>query len=418
MLIKTFTYCIIGTVLEWYDFALFGVLAPILSTIFFPHKDKTTSLLIAFSIFATGFLTRPLGSIFFGHIGDRYGRKKAIILSMLLMCFSTVGIGLLPIHHVNTHLIVMVLVILRLFQGFSVGGETGGIITFVSELFSRKEKLFFYQSFIYAGMNAGILLGTAIGSLTFSVYHHNIQTNVWRLPFLISLLLGIVGLYLRLKAIESPIFSSILQQNKVVKIPFVYMLRKCYRQVIFSLLLMFSGAIVFYYTLFYYPAYINHFLKFGRYLHVEIIGLVCLLFLAPFFSFFYTKNNVRKITIAGFLSFLIFPIPTLILVALYPHQLALVIQLFYIVCYSTFQSLIPTLPCLSFPHEVRYTGLSFCFNVAVLFGGTFPMAAILLTKITGLSFAGGLYMALAALPAIIALLYLWKTMAITARPNH
>ena len=211
--VKMLFYCVIGTLLEFYDFAVFGILSPVLASIFFPHKDTTTSLLLTLSIFATGFIMRPLGGIFFGHVGDRYGRKKAIIWSMLLMAIATTAIGLLPVNLTPHIIIVFALLGLRLLQGFAVGGDTAGVMTFISEIAPAK-RFFFFQSFIHSGIFAGFMLGLIIGKSAIAAYHGDITSNAWRIPFLLSAMLGVTGAYLRIKAVESPLFSELQRRQR------------------------------------------------------------------------------------------------------------------------------------------------------------------------------------------------------------
>ena len=204
MKIKTFIYCIIGSVLEWYDFALFGILSPLFSSVFFPHFKKNIATLLTLALFSIGFFARPLGGILFGHIGDRYGRKKAIVLSVFLMTIGTAGIGLLPVNSDNTMLIVMLFVGLRLTQGLSAGGELSGMVTFISEVYANN-RMVFYLSLLSLGIVIGMLVGSLSGQLLFSK-HNFIHNNLWRIPFLSSILLGGAGVYLRLNALESPVF--------------------------------------------------------------------------------------------------------------------------------------------------------------------------------------------------------------------
>lgn len=402
--LRIFSYCIIGTILEWYDFAIFGVLSPILAKIFFPHQDKTTGMLIAFSIFATGFIMRPVGGVILGHIGDRYGRKKAILLSMFLMTFATVGIGLLPTKGFDTHTLIFWLVMLRLFQGFSVGGEMAGVMTFISEI-SPQKRFFFYQSFIYSGTTGGMLLGTVVASLVFSSFDHNSYSNIWRIPFIFSFILGVVGLFLRLKAVETPVFSELLKQKKVLKIPVKELFFHFYKEVIFACLILSAGSSVIYYTVVYYPAFISQFQHHDtQYLHTATIGLLLLMCLVPCFGYFTHKRNIKTLIKLGLCCFILLPIPTLAWVSYHQQFLSVIIvQIIYVLIYSSFQALIPTLSALVFPNTVRFTGIAFCLNITTIFGGTFPMIALALVKFTGLSYAGSFYMTLMATVGLLSI---------------
>ncbi|MCP4475243.1 MAG: MHS family MFS transporter [Gammaproteobacteria bacterium] len=180
---------------------------------------------------------RPIGGIFFGHIGDKYGRKKAIVASVFLMALTSTCIGLLPTHH-NTHIhsvywVITPLLLLRLLQGFAVSGEYAGMFTFVGEMVSKKH-YFFCQSFVGFGSGCGLLLGTLIGNLVLSLHHGNMTGNAWRIPFLLSFVLGFVGLYLRLKAVESPVFIAMQKDKKTVRLPIKIVMLKHYKTIIFG----------------------------------------------------------------------------------------------------------------------------------------------------------------------------------------
>jgi len=199
---------------------------------------------------------RPLGGIFFGHIGDRYGRKKAIIWSMLLMAAATTAIGLLPVH-VKPHLmIVLLLLTLRLLQGFSVGGAAGGVITFVSEIAPR-QRFFFFQSFIYAGMSGGMILGLIIGKTAIVAYHGDLYSNAWRIPFLMGAILGVIGAYLRVKALESPLFAALQQRKAVATLPLKILLRQFPKEVAILFVIFSASAIAAYFTVIFYPVYLR-----------------------------------------------------------------------------------------------------------------------------------------------------------------
>lgn len=400
---RVFLYCIIGTLLEWYDFAVFGVLSTVLASIFFPQKDTTTSLLLTLSIFATGFIMRPLGGIFFGHIGDRYGRKKAIVWSMLLMATATTAIGLLPVKVAPHMIIVMALLSLRLLQGFSVGGDTAGVVAFISEI-SPPRHFFFFQSFFYAGASGGMLLGLIIGKSAITAYHGDVASNAWRVPFLMGALLGGIGAYLRVKAVESPLFVALQRRKNIASAPLKALLCQFPKELAILFVTFSAGSIIFYFTVIFYPVYLRQLgMNVSHVLTIHLTGLIVLLLLVPLFSLSVTYENYRKFIKFGLIIFIFLPVPLLWLVSHDPVRFALAGQILLVITYSTFEALINTMAVIAFPTAVRYTGVALCVNLTVLLGGTFPMVGVLLVKLTHVTYLPGFYVSLIAFFGFIAI---------------
>jgi MHS family proline/betaine transporter-like MFS transporter len=193
-----------GNVLEWYDFAVYGYFAAPIGRHFFPSEDATTSLIAAFGVFAAGFLMRPLGGVVFGHIGDHVGRKAALTISVLAMAIPTFLIGILPGYAVLGPTAAVLLVILRMVQGLSVGGEYTTSIVFLVEGAGRNHRGF-AGSWSGFGAVGGILLGSAVGALvTLTLPPGEVGSWGWRLPFLAGLFVGLAGLYVRRHIPELP----------------------------------------------------------------------------------------------------------------------------------------------------------------------------------------------------------------------
>ena len=204
----------IGTLIEWYDFYIFGTLTAVISTQFFPSDNPTAALLAALAAFAAGFLVRPFGAIFFGRLGDLVGRKYTFLVTLLLMGLSTFAIGLVPSYK-NFAAAPFVILLLRLVQGLALGGEYGGAATYVSEHVSSKERGF-YTSFIQTTATLGLFL--ALGVIWVTKKQVGAEAFLewgWRIPFLISAVLVAVSVYIRLKMDESPLFSKLKKEGKV-----------------------------------------------------------------------------------------------------------------------------------------------------------------------------------------------------------
>lgn len=235
---------LIGTTIEWYDFFLYGSAAALVfPKLFFPESDPLVGTLLSFLTYAVGFAARPLGALVFGHYGDRLGRKKLLVLSLLLMGGATFAIGLLPTHATVGVAAPVLLTVLRLVQGFALGGEWGGAVLLVSEHGDAKRRGF-WASWPQTGAPAGQLLATGVlSALTALLSDSAFGSWGWRIPFLLSGVLVIVGLWIRLSVDESPVFKAALAQAEArkgaaaaaEKMPLVAVLRHHWRDVLIAM---------------------------------------------------------------------------------------------------------------------------------------------------------------------------------------
>lgn len=235
---------LIGTTIEWYDFFLYGSAAALVfNKLFFPDSDPLVGTLLSFLTYAVGFAARPLGALVFGHYGDRLGRKKLLVLSLLLMGGATFAIGLLPTHATVGSAAPVLLTVLRLVQGFALGGEWGGAVLLVSE-HGDAERRGFWASWPQTGAPAGQLLATGVlSALTALMSDAAFTSWGWRIPFLLSGVLVIVGLWIRLSVDESPVFKAALAQaeerraaaGQAEKMPIVAVLRHHWRDVLVAM---------------------------------------------------------------------------------------------------------------------------------------------------------------------------------------
>jgi metabolite-proton symporter len=210
----------IGTTIEWYDFFLFGVVTPlVLNKLFFPNFDPLVGTLLAYTTFFVGFISRPIGGIIFGHYGDRIGRKTVLVLTILIMGVATFMIGLLPTYASVGIWAPIMLLFLRIFQGIGIGGEWGGAVLMAVE-HSPAGRRGFYGSWPQIGVPAGLLLSSGMVYLLSYLPEADFFAWGWRIAFLVSALLVAVGLYIRLKIMETPAFTRIQESRKVVHVPF------------------------------------------------------------------------------------------------------------------------------------------------------------------------------------------------------
>ncbi|MEV5547232.1 MFS transporter [Streptomyces sp. NPDC052309] len=237
---------LIGTTIEWYDFFLYGSAAALVfNKLFFPESDPLVGTLLSFLTYAVGFAARPLGALVFGHYGDRLGRKKLLVLSLLMMGGATFAIGLLPTHATIGTAAPVLLTVLRLVQGFALGGEWGGAVLLVSEHGDARRRGF-WASWPQTGAPAGQLLATGVLSLLTAVLSDSAFGSWgWRIPFLLSGVLVIVGLWIRLSVDESPVFKQALAQaearrtearkTEAEQLPLIAVLRHHWRDVLVAM---------------------------------------------------------------------------------------------------------------------------------------------------------------------------------------
>src|SRR5689334_13572625 len=217
---------LIGSVVEWYDFFLYGTMAALVfNAEFFPKFDPLTGTLAAFTTFAAGFVTRPIGGVLFGHLGDRLGRKPMLVVTMMIMGLSTFAMGLLPTYDSIGVAAPLLLVLLRMLQGIGLGGEWGGAVLLCVE-HAPDERRGWYSSWPQLGVPIGLLTSTLAVTAVTQLPEDDFQSWGWRVPFLISIMLVAVGLVIRLKIDEPPAFKEIEEADERAALPLVEVFRK------------------------------------------------------------------------------------------------------------------------------------------------------------------------------------------------
>src|SRR3954452_10459571 len=210
----------IGATIEWYDFFLYGVVTPLVfSKLFFPNYDPVVGTLLAYTTFFVGFISRPIGGIIFGHLGDRIGRKGVLILTLMIMGVATFLIGLLPTYEQIGIWAPALLLFLRVFQGIGIGGEWGGAVLMAVE-HSPESRRGFYGSWPQVGVPAGLLLASGMVYFLSFLPESDFFNWGWRIAFLISAVLVAIGLYIRLKILETPAFTYLQKAHRIVHVPF------------------------------------------------------------------------------------------------------------------------------------------------------------------------------------------------------
>lgn len=402
---------LIGTTIEFFDFYIYANAAVLVfPQLFFPGADSTTSTLESLATFSIAFLARPLGSAVFGHYGDKIGRKVTLVVALLTMGISTVSIGFLPSYASIGVLAPILLMLCRFGQGVGLGGEWGGAVLLAIEN-APPHKRAWYGMFPQLGAPIGLLLsGGTFLLLTDSMSPEAFMDYGWRIPFIASSLLVLVGFYVRLKISETPAFENSKEEQKEVKVPFVTVFKSYKNQLIFGTLAAITTFLVFYLMTVFMLNWNTKGLGFSN-REALLIQLFSVLFFAifiPISALAADKIGRRKmliyttiaIAIFGFFFSLFLTTNNIVLVTIFVC-LGMSLMGFIYGPLGTFLSEL-------FPTTVRYTGASLTFNMAGILGAAFaPMVAIKLSDLYGIA-SVGMYLTVAACISLISLLVISK----------
>jgi MFS transporter, MHS family, proline/betaine transporter len=396
--------CAIGNATEWFDYATYGFLAATLGAVFFPSGNETAQLLSAFAVFALTFFVRPLGGVFFGPLGDRIGRQRVLATTILLMAGATFVIGLLPSYATIGILAPILLLLLRLVQGFSAGGEYGGASTFMVE-YAPDERRGYYASWLEFGTLVGFSLGAGLVTfMTFVLSQDAMTSWGWRIPFLIALPLGIVGLYLRTRLEDTPGFRALENAGEVAEAPLRELFRSNWRD-----LLLCGGIVIIYnlanYTLLtYMPSYLSDSLGISDTagLLLLFIAILVMLVVITFVGSFSDRVGRKPVLIGAMIGFVVLTYPAFLLISVGSGVSVMAGLLIFALLQVLLLGTLPaTLPAL-FPTKERYSGFAISYNVSTAaFGGTAPFVATALVSATGNQFMPAFYVMAAALVSSI-----------------
>jgi MFS family permease len=410
----------VGTIIEWYDFYLYGSLAVFFSTLFFPADNPTAALLASLATFGAGFAVRPFGAVVFGRVGDLVGRKYAFLVTLTVMGSATVLVGFLPTYERIGIAAPLLLVVLRLLQGLALGGEYGGAATYVAE-HAPDEKRGYYTSYIQTTATLGFLLAlVVILTCRRTLGEEAFRSWGWRLPFLLSAVLLALSLYIRLRLRESPLFERLKSQGKSSTAPLrdSFGNRRNWRLIILALLGATAGQAVVWYTGQFYALYFLQTICKIPYETSYLIIATALIIGTPFFLLFGALSDRigrKRIMMAGCLlaAATYFPIYR----AMYenanpvnvPLLIALVtVQVIYVtMVYGPIAAFLVEL----FPAKIRYTSMSLPYHLGNgWFGGFTPLIATAIVTRTGDVYAGLWYpVGVAMMTFVIGGLFLRET---------
>ncbi|WP_131782224.1 MFS transporter [Legionella gresilensis] len=391
---------ILGNILEWYDFSLYGYFAPIIAKLFFPTSDKLLSLLATFGVFATGFIMRPIGALLFGYFGDRNGRKKTLAASIILMAIPTTLIGLLPTYQQMGIFAGILLLICRLLQGLAVGGEFCGSIVYITE-HSPANRRGMFGSWAMFSAFAGLLLGSGVTALFNALLsQQDLISWGWRIPFIAGLLLGAVGLYFRLRMPETPNFVTIKNRQQILINPVNQAFKVAAQPMVISTALVFLPAMSFYLLFVYLPSYMTEILGMSlhRSLTINTISMLVIILVIPLIGLLSDIIGRKPVLLTGAIGFGLLSYPLFLLIQHTTFISVLLAQVMFAILVSFAYAAIPATLVELVGTNIRYTAMSFPYNLSnAVFGGTAPLVATYLIEKTNNPLAPSFYLIFAAM---------------------
>lgn len=399
MRIKSIISSSIGNVLEWYDFGLFAIYSALFSQLFFPSNNPHVALLTTFGVFAVGFICRPIGALLFGYLGDKHGRVKILRLSVLMISLPTLLIGLLPTYDQIGILAPILLTLIRLWQGISLGGEHSGNIIYLAESAPIRHRALI-TSLGGTGANLGILLASLIGGIS-SYFFTDAEFKAWgwRLPYLISGILCLLVYAARLKMQETQVFIHLKKEHKIVNHPIRMMIEKNLPYVLRTLGLVCMGSTYYYFCFLYIPLFLtsNTQLSLFKTSSLMTIFMAAMLVLVPLAGMICDRIGRRKMLLfnAAFIAITILPGFYFIY---HPYLVSVVLVMAVFTIASSLEQGTTSIAVVeNYPVPARYTGLSFGYNIGNgFFGGTLPLVCEWLRYKTAITMAPAFYVMLCA----------------------
>ena len=400
----------LGNATEWFDYGIYAYGVVYISAALFP-ADLAQATLFALGTFAISFLVRPLGGLFWGPLGDRYGRKSVLAITIVLMSAATVCVGLIPSYDTIGFWAPVMLVVLRMVQGFSTGGEYGGAATFMAE-YSPDNRRGFYGSFLEFGTLAGFSLG-ALLMLGFSVVlgETAMYDWGWRVPFFVAAPMGLIGLYLRSRMEDTPVFRELEAQHEIepaASTELRHLITGYWRQLLTMGGLVVALNVVNYTLLSYMPTYLQRRLGLGPddALVVPIIGMLFMMLLVPFAGALSDKVGRKPLWWFSLGGLFVAVVPLYMLMATGFVGAVVgfaILGLLYVPQLATISAMFPAM----FPTHVRFAGFAIAYNVSTsVFGGTAPAFNSLLIDATGNELVPAYVMMAACAVGAVAL---WRT---------
>jgi MHS family proline/betaine transporter-like MFS transporter len=370
----------IGNALEWYDFILYAHFSFIFSKIFFP--DNHLNDILTFAVFSIGFISRPLGGVLLSYIGDRYGRRLSLTISILTMALPTTAIGLLPSYEVIGIAAPIILILLRLLQGFSLGGEFSSCVTYFAEHSPPKIRGLI-GSAVYVSQCLGMLLGLFVSTkLSNFLTTETLWSWGWRIPFISGIIIGGIGIYIRLHLSESPVYLEAKRKGYLSSSPFLEAIRGHWRKILLAIGLYINVTAQFYAVTVLIP---NHMLTLGYLPHQSSITCCLVLFIMviafPIAAYFSDKIGRKKIMLGTCVALALMLLPSFYILTLMNFQITLITMTILAAIVAMHMSPAPAALSELFSTPIRLTGVALSSNLsAAIFGGTVPLVGAILQQ--------------------------------------
>ncbi|MGM0791311.1 MFS transporter [Bacillus infantis] len=404
---KVLIASLIGSSIEWFDYFLYGTVAALVfNQVIFHSEDPAVGLLLAYASFALAFFIRPLGGVIFAHIGDRIGRKKTLVLTLSLMGGSTVLMGLLPTYASIGVAAPILLIILRLIQGIGLGGEWGGALLLAVE-YAPKEKRGLFGSVPQMGVTIGMLLGTLALSIMSLLPEAAFMSWGWRVPFILSALLVIFGLWIRKGIDETPSFKKAQEKGEIAKVPFVETMRTHWKEVLIAVGAKVVETAPFYIFSTFIVSYATTQLGFSRTvtLNAVTIATIVTTILIPIMGGLSDKIGRKKLYVGGTILMMLYAFPYFWMLQQGSSLMLIVATVLGLgIIWAPITAVLGTMFSEIFKSNVRYTGISLGYQIgAALAGGTAPLIATALLQAYDNSYVPvALYIMLTAAISLVA----------------
>ncbi|WP_067778664.1 MFS transporter [Actinomyces vulturis] len=405
----------IGNFIEWFDYASYGYLAIVIGAVFFPQSDELVRTMLTFAVFAMSFILRPVGAVLWGTWGDRWGRRWALSWSILIMAGSTFLIGCLPGHRTIGVAAPILLLILRMAQGFSASGEYAGAATFLAEYAPPKQRGIF-TSLVPASTATGLLMGSLmVSGLNTALSDAAMESWGWRIPFLLAGPLGLIGRYIRVHLEDTPAYSQMMENLPTKKVektkwsaPLKDLLKHHQRATIITFGVACLNAVAFYLLLSYMPTYIHEVVGMEKTQATLATSITLAVYILAIFGMGHLSDYFgrRTMLIVACVAFIILTVPLFKVMTTSGFLGVVLCEIAFALILTANDGTLPTFLAESFPTNVRYSGFALSFNGAnALLGGTAPFIATWLIRVTGNSLAPAYYLTGIAILAMIAILF-------------
>ena len=415
MINKRYLGALVGNMMQFYDFTIYAFLTTEISQTFFNFQNKFLSYFVVFSIFAGGYLTRPLGSLIFGYVGDKKGRSNALSKTIIISAIATFSIGLIPGYQTIGCFAPIVLILLRLIQGLAVSGEEGGAVVLLFERYAFKNKGVIGAS-VLSSVLVGVILGILVCTLTSHLMsNHTLDAWAWRLPFILSLPFGIVAILLRYYLNDFKLFALAEKNNILVQQPTKTLFREYHWSLLYGFLIVAIYSITTSVLIVHMPYYLNTYLNVSHVTSLNIVAATILIVagITPFIGKYCDKFKPEVIYNFGALGITI--VAPLMFYAFSTGDVYFILFtiLFFSVLTACISSVIFSILVGLFPFGVRYSGVSLAFNLGVtVFSSSTPLALMVVEKYYTTSFAPGIYISLFSILALISSYFLRKKLSV------